>query len=329
MLLKTFGGADALVVVRMQNGVKPDKEYPDGRVDLVIDEILVDYPALKGRKSIVRPVYREGGPGKYLVGVEINKDVLNPYVGHELDREGEILKYVKGARKLKAADRVRFNVENVFNPNYDVRGSALGELLRADYVDLRKVAQTLKPEPWLRVLQQVRLERDFDGVYALLLAHCGTREYAATIRKLLDDRTESTDSDPVLDPRRRDRSLLMFAYVQRRAAHAARLSRPATFLGVDHHPKCRPRECGWTADQPAVRQLKSWRHDGGPLLRRAPRIPPVPLNAIRTKTLFCAHRECVASEHNYDLRRRSRAAIFAAFGTLRRAPRKRGRKNYL
>ncbi|MCE9567099.1 MAG: hypothetical protein K8U57_34280 [Planctomycetes bacterium] len=59
-LWKRFDEAPMLVVVRVQNAVKPNDDFPDGKVDLVIDEVLVPHAALQGRTSIVRPRYQEG-----------------------------------------------------------------------------------------------------------------------------------------------------------------------------------------------------------------------------------------------------------------------------
>jgi hypothetical protein len=202
-LLDRFGEAPMVMVGRLQNAVKPNNALPDGQVELVLDDVLIPHATLKGRRSILLPRHREASAQKLLVAVDIFKGQLDPYFAEPLDDKGEIVKYVIGGLPLKdkPRERARYNVEFLRSANVMVAYSALVELERIEYKELRKLAETQKPEPWLQGLQDGSRPKHAD-MYAMLLAHCGKPEDARLVRKLIDDRDNPGGSTG-----------LMFAYV--------------------------------------------------------------------------------------------------------------------
>jgi hypothetical protein len=157
----------------------------------VLDDILVPHELLKGRKTIIVP-RQVMSKENFLVAMDVNKGQLDAYSGIEIDAKGEVVKYIRGAVQLKDKStqaRLRYNVDFLQSPNSEVSYSAHLELRRAvttSYADLRKVAETLKPEPLLKALADDKTPAEQRGTFGMLLGHCGKKEDAAALRKLID-----------------------------------------------------------------------------------------------------------------------------------------------
>jgi hypothetical protein len=181
----------------------------------VLDDILVPHELLKGRKTIIVP-RQVMSKENFLVAMDVNKGQLDAYSGIEIDAKGEVVKYIRGAVQLKDKStqaRLRYNVDFLQSPNSEVSYSAHLELRRAvttSYADLRKVAETLKPEPLLKALADDKTPAEQRGTFGMLLGHCGKKEDAAVLRKLIDaswgerfrqvDATDMLFGYAVLDP---------------------------------------------------------------------------------------------------------------------------------
>jgi hypothetical protein len=186
--------------------VKANNALPDGQTELVLDSVLKAHAALKGRKSVLTPRYLDTKE-KLLVAMEIHKGEIEAYEGVALDAKGAVLKYVRGALQLKdksTAARLRYNIDFLDDADDQVAQSARVELNSAKYAALRKVAETLKPEPFAKALASEDLAEANRGPLAMLLAHCGTKEHAALVRKILDRADEKASSSD---------ATLFFAYV--------------------------------------------------------------------------------------------------------------------
>ncbi len=148
--------------------------------------------------------------------MQVHKGQLEAYSGIEIDAKGEVVKYIRGAVQLKDQStqaRLRYSVDFLQNPNSEVASSAHLELRRAvttSYADLRKVAETLKPEPLIKALTDPKTSAEQRGTLGMLLGHCGKKEDAAILRKIIDafwgegirdvDATEMLFGYAVLDP---------------------------------------------------------------------------------------------------------------------------------
>lgn len=196
-----------LVVCRLQNAVRPDNALPDGQVELVLDDILTPHEMVKGRKSVFVPRYVANSEERFLVSLEANKGVLSALQGHSVDDKREIVKFIRGGVQLKdksSLGRIRYSVDFLRSPNPDVADSAHLQLRQASYADLRKVAETRKPEPLSKALQDDKTPKNHLGTFGILLGHCGKKEHAVLLRKLIDAHS------PVGRSRLDD---LMFGYV--------------------------------------------------------------------------------------------------------------------
>lgn len=190
-LLDRFIDAPVLVTGRFQNAVGPNNALLNGQTELVLDGILVPHDLLKGRKSVFVPRVITSKE-KFLVAMELHKGQLEAIGGMEIDAKGEIVKYIGGAIQLKdksTQGRLRYSVDFLSSQNDEVARSAHGEFILAagtKYADFRKVAESLKPEPFVKALQNADMPAWQRGVYAMLLGHCGKKEDAVILRKLID-----------------------------------------------------------------------------------------------------------------------------------------------
>jgi hypothetical protein len=193
-----------IVVARLENAVPPDNGAPDGQTEVLFEQIIRPGEAIKGRKSIVvaRQIDRKE---KFLVALEKTKNGVDVQGGTPLDADGSIVKYVRGALQLKdksPAARLRYNVDFLIDPCGEVARSAQLEISRANYADLRRIAEKLKPEPLLKALTTDDMPIAQRGTLAMLLGHCGKKEHAVVVRKLLDAWDSTGDA-----------SSLHFAYI--------------------------------------------------------------------------------------------------------------------
>jgi hypothetical protein len=187
-LLDRYLNAPILVAGRFQNAVEPNNALPNGQSELVLDDILVPHDVLKGRKTILVPrtVLTKG---KFLVAMEIYKGQLDAYHGTEIDDKGEVVKYVRGALKLKNKSlhaRLCYSVDFLQSPDTEVAACADLELRRASYPDFRKVAESLKPESLVKAIQDSKTAGAQRGTLGMLLGHCGKKEHAALLRKMIN-----------------------------------------------------------------------------------------------------------------------------------------------
>jgi hypothetical protein len=187
-LLDQFIDSPILVTGRFKNTVEPDNALPDGQVELIIEDIIVPHKLLKGRKTLLVPRHISS-KDKFLIRLEANGGHLEAVAGHPIDEKGEIVKFFRGAVQLKdksALGRIRYSVDFLRSSNKEVADSAHHQLRDASYADLRKVAETLRPEPLLKALRDSDTPFEHLGTFGMLLGHCGKKEHAVLLRKLID-----------------------------------------------------------------------------------------------------------------------------------------------
>lgn len=189
--------ARIVAVGRITNAVGPNNALPHGQGEVVFDDLVVPHALMKGRKSItLEGDFTGARKGKHLVLIDIQKGKLKIYSGIPLDDKGEIERYIRGGLELKdrsSVARMRYSVPFLHSSDDEVSVSAASEFLRADYADLRKVAETLKPGPLVKTLQDDSVLGVRLGIHATLLGHCGNKEHAVFLRKLIDARLRDAD----------------------------------------------------------------------------------------------------------------------------------------
>src|ERR1043165_5229222 len=187
-LLDEILAAPIVVIGKFQNAKAPKDASEKGSSELVIEEILVPHELMKARKSLMIDRYI-AQKDKYVVLFNLLMGKLEPGYGRPLDEKGETLKFIRGALDLKDKSktaRLRFVADWLASSSELVVESAVKELSRASYADLRKAAETLKPEPIVTALQDPKTNEMCLAAYARMLGHCGRKEHAAALKKVID-----------------------------------------------------------------------------------------------------------------------------------------------
>ena len=181
--------APSAAIGRLRNAVGPDNARPGGQVELVLDDVLVPHPALDARKSVFLARKLEPDNKKYLFLIDVFKGNIDAYSCILLDDKGEIERYLRGGLQLKdksQVGRMRYAAKYLNSPCKEVAASADLEFQKADYASLRKVAETLNPDVFVKPLGASETTLGQLGTQAMLLGHCGKKEHAVLLRKLID-----------------------------------------------------------------------------------------------------------------------------------------------
>ena len=190
-LLDGYLEARIVAVGRFQNAVPPNNALPDGQIEMILDDVVLPHAIVKGRKSVTLSIYREIGKEKFLVALDINKGEIEAVEGRPVDAKGEIVRYVRGALQLKDKSKIGrglYAANFLYSPNEEIARSARTEISRMPYADSRKLDGKMQPEPLLKVLLDPE-KKTYHPVFGMLLGHCGKKEHAAILRKLLDEQT--------------------------------------------------------------------------------------------------------------------------------------------
>jgi len=163
----------------------------EGTTDLVIERVIKDHEARKGRNRItLARVINVEKKDKFLVFCDVFKDTIDPYRGLPVKADSDIDKYLLKALTLKdkpVAERLRFFFNYLDNADVEVANDAYKEFANADYKDYRDMAKGLPADRIARWLKDPNTATFRYGLYASLLGHCGKDEHAALLRSLLDD----------------------------------------------------------------------------------------------------------------------------------------------
>jgi hypothetical protein len=180
-----------------------EKQTTDVRVEAIIKGDKKEFP--KG-KSLTIGRYLDKtilGDKKMLLFCDIYKGKVDAYRGMVGDKGDELAKYAAGlwARKDKPlADRLRFCFDFLDSKDIEASSDAYKEFARADYEDYKDMAKTLPSKRILKWLGQTgdkTVSYRF-GLYASMLGHCGKKEDAKEIRKILDKEERITGVDGLL-----------------------------------------------------------------------------------------------------------------------------------
>jgi hypothetical protein len=191
LLLDIFLEAGIVAIGRYQNSVSPDNALPDGQVELTLENVLVPHAQIKCRKTIVFPHHWHPGTQKLLTALVVREGEIKVDWSVQLDAQGEIERYVRGGLQLKDKSplgRMRYSADFLLSPCEQVAFSANRELLRGKYADIRKIAEALKPDTFVKWLQNPDTPDEQRLTCALVLGHCGKKEHAAVLRKWIEER---------------------------------------------------------------------------------------------------------------------------------------------
>ena len=187
-ILAELADAEIILVGTFQNGVKPNNAMPNGQVEFKIDSVLKPHAIVMNRKVVTLPRHIESGK-KYLIAATVTKGEFDAYLGRELDANGEMERFVRGALQLKDKSdqaRLEYCAGFLLNAHKDVITSAVLEFTTAEYETRRKLARTLNPDDFIKPLLNPATAPEFRAAYAQIVGHAGKKEHAVFLAKLLD-----------------------------------------------------------------------------------------------------------------------------------------------
>lgn len=164
-----------------------------GTTDLVIESVIKPHEFVKGKKVITLPKYvpvTPNTPNKYLIFFYYNEGKIDPYRGEAAGAESKLPEYLKGAIAVKSQDelsRLRYFFDYLESPDLSISGDAYAEFGYADYKTVRQIAEQVPYETLLKWLKDPNTRSSRLGLYGLMIGHCGKKEVAAEIRKILDE----------------------------------------------------------------------------------------------------------------------------------------------
>jgi hypothetical protein len=157
--------------------------------DLVLEAVLKSHSILgkKPPKSVTLPKYVRDAKSHYLIFCDIYKGKIDPYRGVLLTGDGDIVKYLKGAKDKSLSGRLRHCFEYLDSPELEISLDAFREFANTDYKDYRDMARKLPADKVAGWLEDPKTPGYRYGLYASLLGHCGKAKHAKVLRKMLDD----------------------------------------------------------------------------------------------------------------------------------------------
>jgi hypothetical protein len=207
--------ADFIVLGTVKNSKRDPNDFTRGSAELHIDMVIKPHEYLTGKKVLVIPRYVQVDPSsadnKYLVFCSVYANsadltatviasslVLGNFANYQLDAyrgepakaDSKLPEYLKGALDVRQKDttaRLKYFFNYLDSPELIVSSDAYMEFGNAEYKDVRGIAEKLPGDQILKWLNDQNTPGSRYGLYGLLFGHCGKKEDAPAIRKLLDD----------------------------------------------------------------------------------------------------------------------------------------------
>jgi hypothetical protein len=207
--------ADFIVLGTLKNAKRDPNDFTRGTTELHIDKVIKPHEYLAGKSVLTLPRYVPADPAageaKFLVFCSVYAGLtdtaatavvsslaLGNVAGYQLDAyrgeptraDSKLPEYLKGAlavRQQDTAARLKYFFEYLDSPELVVSSDAYMEFGNTDYKDVRALAEKLPGERVMKWLKDPQTPGSRYGLYGLLIGHCGKKEDASELRKLLDD----------------------------------------------------------------------------------------------------------------------------------------------
>jgi hypothetical protein len=207
--------ADFIVLGTLKNAKRDPEDFTRGTTELHIDTVIKPHEYLAGKKVLILPRYvpsdADAEDNKFLVFCSVYAGTtettatalvsslalgnvggyqLDAYRGEPAKADSKLPEYLKGAlavREGTTAERLKYFFEYLDSPELVVSSDAYMEFGNSDYKDVRELAEKLPGDRVMNWLRDPQTPGSRYGLYGLLIGHCGKKEDAAELRKLLDD----------------------------------------------------------------------------------------------------------------------------------------------
>lgn len=207
--------ADFIVLGTLTNAQRDPSDFLKGTTDLVIETVVKPHDYLKGKKILQIPRYvppdSDSGKPKYLVFCSLynrpadtsaaavastlllanpDQSTVDAYRGEVVPPESKLAEYLQGAIAVREKDpvtRLKYFFQYLDSPDLVISADAMNEFGYADYKEVRQLAEALPADKVMAWISDPNTPPSRYGLYGLMIGHCGEKEDAAAIRKLLDD----------------------------------------------------------------------------------------------------------------------------------------------
>ena len=162
-----------------------DGPASEGLTDLDVSVVLKDHPALSGAKKVTIPRLIQQPNVTFLIFFAKEKGSLEPYRAEVVGKDGEIVRYLAGASRVKdgpIVEQLAHCLSYLNGADDIVVADAYQELDTADSKDLAALARTLSPAMLVRCLRDPNTRPACIGIYAELLGHCGQPKHGDLLR---------------------------------------------------------------------------------------------------------------------------------------------------
>ncbi len=210
-----FAGADMIVLATVESAIRDPEDASKNSSTLKILKMLKPHPAFKDAKTLTVSRYITKGSKErdyqYILFCYVYSDPLDAaaatvastavftnyrnvtvdaYRGDDIPEKSKMPDYLEATQKLQnkpTIDRLAFYFENLESNELFISGDAYNEWGFAEYKDVRALAPKLPTDTILKWMRDPATLGSRLGLYALLIGHSGKKEYAAELRKLLDN----------------------------------------------------------------------------------------------------------------------------------------------
>jgi hypothetical protein len=168
----------------------PSGNFEGGTTDFNIDAVLKPHDVLGKKKKITLNCYLPKTKTRFLLFCDVYKGKIDPVRVAEVQGEGDIVKYLKGALALKdrsVGARLRYCFNYLDNAELEIAMDAFQEFANADYKEYCDIAKKLPADKIAGWLKDPKTPTFRFGLYASLLGHCGREKHAKVLRTLLDN----------------------------------------------------------------------------------------------------------------------------------------------
>src|SRR5215211_328369 len=158
---------------------------------LTVETVVKNDPTLGKLTEVTLDRYIDPDQAKklrFLVFCEVHKGKIDAYSGRAFRAESKVVDYVQKALKVKdqsLAKRLRFFFDYLDNADIDISNDAYTEFANVDYPDFKGMAKDLPAARVVNWLESPDTPSVRVGLYANMLGHCGKKEDAKVLKKLL------------------------------------------------------------------------------------------------------------------------------------------------
>jgi hypothetical protein len=189
-LVGQFEEAQFVLFGHFTNAKLTNTGLDQGESDFVIEKVLKDHDAVKGKTKLTLPRYITDSKTKFIIFCDVYKGKIDPYKGMPVVNGSEMGTYIEGVLKLKGKsqpERLRYAFDFLNSSEVEVAMDAYREFAKADYKDYKDIAKKLPAATIAGWLTDPKTPPYRYGLYASLLGHCGNEEHAKLLRGMIDD----------------------------------------------------------------------------------------------------------------------------------------------